>query len=635
MRRFLTITLIFCCSLGIAQSNPYSVEHISPELLVDAHAVFRADEIHIDIAGRKNLKITAKQVVTVLKEDGNKLVRASVGYDNSSKIQEVYAIIYDASGKEIKKVKSKEFKDVSAVANGTLYSDSRVMYLDYTPISYPYTVEFVYKKVTDNTLFVPSWFFIPSYRLSIEKSHYEVNFAEPSLKPEILELNLVDKIRKEENANSLIYTASGLEAIKSEPLAPPLSEWAPRLMVRPGYFHYEGHDGVIGSWKELGLWMHKNLLEGRRDLPAHTAQEIRRITAGIEDPIAKAKKVYDFVQNNTRYISVQVGLGGLQPISASEVDQMRYGDCKGLTNYTMALLDAVGVPSYYTHVQAGNQKVDFKEEFADLSQGNHVILAIPVDDSYAWIDCTSQQSPFGFLGDFTDDRLVHVIKPDGGEIIRTPTYLNDKNYQLTLGEVTLLDSGDIKGKVSICTEGIQYDDHLRLVRMPYDEKEKYYKRYWSYINNLKIKEVAITNDKNAVQLSEKINFEANKYTSISGDAIFLKPNVLNRNSFIPDRVRNRKLPFKISRGYKDQDSVVINIPDGYTISAIPENQSIRSEFGTYDLQLDNDADNNKLVYRRTLSIQAGTYPATKYKEYRSFRRKISKSENAKIIIETN
>jgi len=77
---------------------------------------------------------------------------------------------------------------------------------------------------------------------------------------------------------------------------------------------------------------------------------------------------------------------------------VKYGDCKGLSNYTHAILKTVDVASYYTVIQAGSQKVDFDSDFAAM-QGNHAILAIPYKNQYYWIDCTSQTHPFGFVGD--------------------------------------------------------------------------------------------------------------------------------------------------------------------------------------------------------------------------------------------
>jgi hypothetical protein len=56
-----------------------------------------------------------------------------------------------------------------------------------------------------------------------------------------------------------------------------------------------------------------------------------------KEPIMKAKLIYDYVQQKSRYVSIQVGIGGWKPMDASDVDRLGYGDCKGLTNYTKAL----------------------------------------------------------------------------------------------------------------------------------------------------------------------------------------------------------------------------------------------------------------------------------------------------------
>ena len=41
---------------------------------------------------------------------------------------------------------------------GTLYSDSRVIYYDYTPVSYPYTYELEYEYESSSTGFIPRWY---------------------------------------------------------------------------------------------------------------------------------------------------------------------------------------------------------------------------------------------------------------------------------------------------------------------------------------------------------------------------------------------------------------------------------------------------------------------------------------------
>ena len=77
---------------------------------------------------------------------------------------------------------------------------------------------------------------------------------------------------------------------------------------------------------------------------------------------------------------------------------------------------------------AGERKRSVEKDFSSM-QGNHAILNIPNNGNDIWLECTSQTIPFGFLGDFTDDRDVLVVTPEGGIIKRTPAYLNEDNLQ--------------------------------------------------------------------------------------------------------------------------------------------------------------------------------------------------------------
>ena len=79
---------------------------------------------------------------------------------------------------------------------------------------------------------------------------------------------------------------------------------------------------------------------------------------------------------------------------ASDVDKLGYGDCKALTNYTKTLLDAVDVESYYTVVYGGKRIRNIDKEFS-ATEGNHVILCLPNEEDYIWLECTSQKTPFG------------------------------------------------------------------------------------------------------------------------------------------------------------------------------------------------------------------------------------------------
>ncbi|MEM7556820.1 MAG: DUF3857 domain-containing transglutaminase family protein [Cyanobacteria bacterium P01_A01_bin.84] len=613
-----------------------AVSHIPEELKKNANAVVRLDEMRIHLISTRKMFYKVREVVTVMNRLGNNHARTRVYYDKEKRIKNIEAYIYDGFGREIEHVKRKDFQDVSAADGFSLYTDDRLLTYTYTPVQYPYTVEFTYEVETSDTGVFPSWYFLSGYLGSVEKSIYAIQYDSEALKPIIKENRLSDlDVSVEEKPGMIVYKANNIPAIKRESLSPPFSAIVPKLSARLTNFSFKGYEAEVNNWNDMGKWMQDKLLEGRAALSEETKSKARLLVKGVEDDLEKAKIIYKYVQENTRYISVQIGIGGLQPISAIDVDRVKYGDCKGLSNYTMALLNVVGVKSYYTTVQAGETKEDFEEDFADLIQGNHIILAIPYNDRYYWIDCTSQIHPFGFIGDFTDDRKVLIINDKGGKIVKTTAYLNEDNYQNISAVYSLNEEGGISGDITIKTEGIRYNNRFYLEDETQENILKHYKKYWSNINNLEVKQNEFNNDRDSIVFVEKVRINASNYATKSGGRILFAANVFNNKNSIPDRYRNRKLPFEIQRGFLDEDEFMIHLPEGYTIEAIPDEQTIENEFGSYQMSARVVNDKKVIAYKRKLLIREGAYPKEKYKLYRDFVKATARADNARIVLLKN
>lgn len=624
------LVLFFLTFIGYSQSNELIAFTIPPELKENANAVVRNNSIEITIEDVDKMVVSKRVVVTVLNKLGNTDARIVESYDNDTKITKLTAIIYDAFGNQIKKYKERDFLDVSAVSGGTLYSDSRVKYVDYTPISYPYTLVFesVYK--TSTTGFIPWWFPVNGYYISVEKSTYSLK--NPNAIPwRKKESNFKDfNIEKSNSDTELKYVLKNQKAYEFENSSLAARNFLPKMIFSLNKFNLHGVNGEFTNWHEFGKWMHKSLIEGRDQIDEATKTKLLNLVKDAKTDIDKVKIVYQFMQDKTRYISVQVGIGGWEPIAANQVDKVGYGDCKGLTNYTKALLDIVDVKSYFTLVYA-NEKRDIDKDFSSF-QGNHAILNIPNEGNDIWLECTSQTMPFGFLGDFTDDRDVLVITPEGGIIKRTAIYKDEVNLQTITGEIELTTSGDVKGTIKRVSKGIQYDDKSYLDGYTDEELIKYYKsRVWNYNNNLEVDAFELNNDKENIIFTEDLELSIKKFASINENDFLFRVNIFNRESFVPKRYRKRKLPLKIRRGYKDVDEYTVKIPDTHKIEYLPEPKELSTKFGTYKISF-KQIDETTFSYKKEILIIEGTHPKEEYKKYRSFRRSIAKYENLRIAL---
>jgi transglutaminase-like putative cysteine protease len=623
------LSLLFI-SKNFSQKINYASLLIPAKLKEDANAVVRDNVIKITIEAINKMTVYKKEVVTVLNKLGNVDARIGASYDNDTKITKLSAVIYDAFGKQIKKYSKGKFLDVSAVSGGTLYSDARYKYINYTPVSYPYTLVFESEYKTGTTGFIPSWFPINGYHISVEKSAYQI--TNPKAIPWRKKENNFEGfgIEKDISETKIRYTTTNQKALDYENNAVHYREILPKAKISLSSFYYKGVYGEHTNWNEFGKWMHDKLLVGRDNVSEATKTTIKELVKGVEDPIEKAKLVYKFVQHKTRYISVQVGIGGWEPIAALQVDKVGYGDCKGLSNYTKALLDIAEVPSYYTIVYA-QEKRNIDSDFSSM-QGNHMIINIPNNGNDVWLECTNQTMPFGFLGDFTDDRDVLVVTPEGGIIKRTASYANEKNLQTIKGTIQLQKDGTLKATFKRVSKGLQYDDKQGYETLSKEELIKNYKsKDWSYNNNLEIKEAQLKNDKENIVFTEDIDANINNYANINDTEYLFRVNVFNKENFVPKRYRTRKLPLKIATGYKDVDEYKIKIPEEYTLEKLPEEKKLATKFGSYKVTL-TKSDDTSFTYKKTIIIKEGVYPKEDYKLYRNFRRSIAKYENLRIAI---
>ncbi|RKS99841.1 DUF3857 domain-containing transglutaminase family protein [Flavobacterium sp. 123] len=627
------IILLFT-TFVFSQKLEYSTLSIPDSLKQNANSVVRLNQIDIGIVSQRNMTVKTKRVVTVLNEKGLGAIDAAESYDKRTTIKAIEATVFDSDGKEIKKIKRKDFKDQSAADGATIFSDNRYLYLDYTPIQYPFTIVYDSEIETSTTAFIPQWFPVTDYFVTVEKSVLNVNYPD-NLGFRKMEFNFSNfKIKKTtDTATQLSYIATNILAQKNEDYSPAFSTIFPKVMMGLELFHLEGVDGKAKTWKEFGQWWFDEILAGTEVIPEETKAKMKLLVGEEKDPIKKAKLIYDYVQKKVRYVSIQEGIGGWKPMPAADVDRLGYGDCKALTNYTKALLTAVDVPSYYTKLYGSNYKTDIISDFVS-QQGNHIILAIPIGNGYTWLECTSQDDPFGYQGTFTDDRTVLVVKPSGGEIVRTNVYHDEGNTQQDWGTYTLSTNGDLSGKITIVSQGSQYSRKAPIQNWNPIEKESHYKAYWDNINNLKLGKIIFSDDKENIKLAENIEINAVNYGIISNGKMMFAVNVFNQYTGSIKRIRNRKNPFEIQRGYVDTDEINIVLPHGFSIEFLPANFELNSKYGAYKTEIiKKDASN--LIYKRTLFVKKGLYSNKEYDEYRLFMEQISKNDNAKIILTLN
>jgi hypothetical protein len=638
--RQLIIKVFFALITGSAcfAANPltakelpkYVVSLIPDDLKQNVNAVYWEDKMVFEILSRSTATFKLTQVITILNPNAKDLAEVAVPYDKLCRVKSIRGVIYDAYGNVARKIKPNEIIDHSMFDGFSLFSDNRVKEMDLSTPNYPYTVEYEYE------LEYKFLFFIPDYaaggeNFSVMNSEFTLIYPHP-LKPRYVASNInVDPIvtKLGDDKESTSWKFKNLKPITLEPLSVSRNDVIPMIECAPSEFEFEGYKGSMESWDSFGLWIN-SLHKGRNVLPEQTRRKAAAIAGDFSDPKEKVMALYKFMQERTRYVSIQLGIGGFQPFDATTVDVNGYGDCKALSNYMVSLLSTVGIKAHYTLVFAGRTSYKMNTRFPS-SQFNHAVVCVPMKKDTIWLECTSQTNPFGYMGSFTGNRKALAITDDGAKIVNTPAYTEVENQQLRNATVSLDDKGNATAKVETRYSGIQYEngDLFRVVGGNSDGQKKW------VLNNTAIPVFDVVSfsvtDKNGPipEATVSLNLTLNKLATLSGKRLFLTPNLMNRSSFIPPKLESRKTPVILRNGFTDIDTITYTVSDLIYPEFLPQPVKVKSRFGEYESSF--NLEQGKVVYVRKFIMRRGEYPADSYSELTEFYKAVNRADNTKIV----
>lgn len=615
---------------GFSVAQNFHVANIPDTIKANANAVILNDEARFQIFNLNKTILYRRTVVTIFNPDGSSFGIKGINYDKSSSIRSFSANLYNSEGELSESLKKSEFLDRSNISEVSLFEDNRVRIADLRKKSYPYTVEFEYEVEYKNLFFTPSWIVQQDEKIGVLKSSFEIT-GPADLIPYYRVQNAEKPVEKYiNNEHSLKWEFLNLTPVQFEPFGTDIAYYTPVIDTTPRKFEYGGYPGNFNSWENFGQWI-STLNEGRDILPEHTQIKIKELVSDTDVKREKVKRIYDYLQQNTRYVSVQLGIGGYQPIEASTVDKLGYGDCKALSNYTKAMLKAAGIESLYVLVEAGQYPSLLSREFAN-NTFNHAILAVPMEKDTIWLECTSQTNPFGYLGKFTSDREVLLVTERGGVVVKTPAYSMKDNQQITVANVEIDESGNAKAVMNILYSGIQHEngDLDYWLRQGTDAQEKWiYKN--SDISSFNLIDFEFRLMKGDMpKVVQNTSMQIQKLASISGKRLFLRPNLNNKNTYIPDALEKRRTPIVKPYSYYDKDSITYTLPQGYAPEHIPEPISLTSPFGEYSCKITVSGD--KLTYNRILLMKKGTFSKESYSQFVEFYKQIARADKQKVVL---
>jgi transglutaminase-like putative cysteine protease len=610
----------------LSGQESFAVAEIPPALLPQANAVVRVHELRFEVSDIGSAIETEHRAITLLNERAASLLDLSLGYDAIQKITDIDANVYDGAGQLVRRIKNKDISDEKAF-EFLFVNDTRAKTIHFPRLSYPFTIEYTVTTRHKGLMFYPVFAPQISPALSVQRADFQI-IMPPDMHCRVRE----EHIRPDQQTGQLHWTLRNLPAYRPEACAPAHLHPLPVVYSAPERFSIEGYEGDMRDWKQYGQFIHQ-LNSGRQEIPAATVAELRRRCADCRDTLCIVERVYAYLQDHTRYFYVGLGIGGWLPTPAELVDKNKFGDCKGLSNYTVAMLQALGIPARYVLIKAGDEnRHDQMPDFPN-AYFNHAIACVPMARDTLWLECTSQTQSCGFMGDFTDDRSALMITPEGGYLVHTPKYDEQVNFEHRNADITLLDDGSARLKAHVLYSGLAQDIPADLAENPEEQRRKYLYEHLQ-IKDFEIRQLKFERHKNRLPTVEAdMDLHLPKFAAQSGPRLFLTPVLFPFSASIPpagDGPRQHAVQ-AYSHGFAEKDEFRIGLPGGWHLeNHQSEPLQYNSPFGSYRLEYRQE--DRTLIVQRNMVWNNRIHGPETYPELIRFYKNIAKSDRIKMVL---
>ncbi|MBQ9586120.1 MAG: DUF3857 domain-containing protein [Muribaculaceae bacterium] len=589
----------------------------------------------VNVKDMTNATVNEKLSFTIMNERGKDMASTAIMCSPYEKLAKFEGTAVDSQGKVLHKFKKNELIKNELTENFT--TDVFRMVLDYTPPCYPITITWEWQlDMSGGWITYPSFIPYPynSHDVKVEHASYILSLPK-NTDCFYKKVNFDGEIHEstaEDGGKLYAVEASDLEFKKTEDYSATLREQMPRVFFASSAFEYRGVAGKRTNWKEFGGWIY-NLASKDFKFSPDFERQIHAMTDTCTSNLSKIDVLYRFLEKTTRYVSIQLGIGGLKPLPVDYTHKTGFGDCKGLSNYMRAMLDVVGIPSYFTIISTENRRLT--SDFATANQCNHAILCVPQGNDTVWVECTNPSLPLGYVHEDIAGHDALLATPAGGKFVTLPQYADSLNLQRSRVAVGLAADGTASMSLEQKSFYRQYEDKIPL---RYFEEKKFREKLLSmiYAPSGAFKTSSIVEEKNPLSapcMTINAELENIHYGTVTGNRIFLLANPVHKNYRAVKKDDKRSQDVIIRYGYVDEEEIEFIIPDGYELENKPEALVVKEPFGTFTWAVVPSDKTIKVITR--LDMHSGQWPASIYTKIQEFEKNVEKIYNQRLVLKKN
>ncbi len=530
-------------------------------------------------------------------------------------------------------VKPDEIHD-QAYGDGDTYTDARVKAFSMPALEPGAIVDYQYV-IEDKNPYIPGGFWTGWYfggleprmlsRLTITAPKDMALRESPSNVKTEGRLGVMTRTQKDLPNGTVQYTYEmrRIDPLNVEPLMPSPIGVLPQIRV-----------STLRDWQDVAS-LYWKLAQDRQVADPEIKRITAEVTKGKTTPEEKAKAIFYYVEEKTRYVAKELGIGAIQPRPASQTCEYRYGDCKDMATLLVAMCKEAGITAHPVLLRAGS-KESIHGSLPSMDAFNHAICLAEIGDKKYWLDATAEICPFGEIPGGDRGADAFVIRGGKGAFEVIPPYTPDQNRQLLQAKLMLKEDGSATGKITVSSTA---DSNMSLRSAflntpPEKHKQLAEALARSIAPNPRINSWTVSDYKNK-DVPVTVSFDATfpSWAKRSGDLLVFaarpeQNDGRNSSPFGQDTIRI--LPITQEVAVLGESQLELTLPTGFTLLAPPSNADIKSDLGNYQRTVSVAGD------RLTISVRGTDYRAsvapTRYSEVQSYFDNYLKASEESVVV---
>lgn len=616
-----TALILLLNSFALYSQEELSVDEIV-KLFPEEKAVYINKSEHIKIETKKNhysVKTEIVEDIIYLSERASAYASNAMYFGSFTEINnvEAYSLIPKNKPGKYSKSKVTYFETKDAQSSGIFFDDQKKITFDFEGIKRGTKSHLSYTEIHKDPKLLGRNFFV--YGLSALKSEIAVSFpdnVEIGYKVFNVDSSKISFVKtKKGKINTYKWTAQNLKGSEFFNDAPNFSYYTPHVVMYIKKIQLK--DSVVTVLPDVASlynWYYSLVEDVNKTDNEVLKAVVDSLLQGEESQDEKARKIFNWVQDNIKYVAFEDGMGGFIPRQAATVCQRRYGDCKDMASIITDMLRYGGVKGSLTWI--GSREIPYAySEVHTPSVDNHMIASYRnLNNEVVFLDAVGSYTPYGYPTAFIQGKEALIsLGKDSFEIHQVPIVKKERNLMTDVIKLRI-DGTELKGNGEINAIGYSKLDFVYPLLNKSDEKRKEHFNTMIEKGNNKFLIDKIEFDGIADRdktLKVNYDFTVGDYINVNKDEIYL-------NMHLDKALKSAKIDIEKRKGIAVaheylQDvrmEVELLVPNGYKVSYIPNKEFFKEEGFGFDLSYKEEG--GKLVlsfnfYRTKLFIESSDF----------------------------